>query len=251
MNNFNGIDELILAISKSYSELKSAEKIVNIINKIRKGGSYKDIYEYAQSIGLGDKLKEIITVQDWLDDRERLKEVSQALYDTMKEYSKDINDFAEVVQKAINDKEGINIAPQRVNVRNEAITNIIEGAIGENGSIDTLEGNILKFSATLTDEIIRKNAEIQSKSGFDIVVIRRYDEKGLHNYANYADKEHRHKSHPIDVCLFCTDSKRLGEFDYEKVKHTGHPVWQRHKGCTCSIDFVNKGMTERVHNYVK
>lgn len=248
MNNFNGIDELILSISRSYSELKSAEKIVNIINKIRKGGSYKDIYEYASSIGLGDKLKEIITVQDWLDDRERLKEVSQALYDTMKEYSKDINDFAEVVQKAINDKEGINIAPQRVNAKNEQITSIIEGAIGENGSIDSLEGNILKFSATLTDEIIRKNADVQSKSGFDIVVIRTYDDVGIHGYARYADADHRKTIRAPRVCQFCKE--REGTYNYDDVRQTGHKVWQRHQGCTCSIDFVNKGMTERVKNYV-
>lgn len=240
----NDIEKLCFSIAKSYDEQKAAPLIANLINKIRQGGTYRDLYEFCRMLGIGDKLRNLLTIDDWNISREDYIKIAQNLYDVMKKYNQDINDLAETVQKSLNEQMGISLKPQKIKANDSFINKIIDNAIGENGKIDSLVTSIQDFGIEITDKIIKANAILQAESGFDVVVIRRYDDIGIHNYANYSDK--RKKSHMAETCMFCKE--REGTWTYEQTKKDSR-VYQRHPGCSCSIDFVNKGFSKRVQNY--
>lgn len=237
------LQKIVQEIYNRYDEQKATKAVSQILARIKQGGRYKDIYEYIRVLGFGDILKRYIEVDNWLDNRGDFEELVTAFVETAKYYSQDINDLAEIVQKSINDSLGINLKPQRIKVDVKALqNNILEIIQSEN--YDLLHNEFITFGVNLTDAIIQANATLQAESGFDIVIVRRYDDVGIHNYANYSDK--RTKAHGPEVCQFCKE--REGTWEYEQTK-TDKRVYQRHPGCSCSIDYVNKGFSERVQNY--
>lgn len=239
------LQKIVQEIYNRYDEQKATKAVSQILARIRQGGRYKDIYEYIRALGFGDVLKRYIEVDNLLDNRGDFEELATAFIEVAKYYSQDINDLAEIVQKSINDSLGINLKPQRVKVDVKALQNSILDIL-QSENYDLLHNEFITFGVNLTDAIIQANATLQAESGFNIVIVRRYDDIGLHNYDNYADREKRHKSHKIDPCEFCKE--REGIWEYEQTK-TDKSVYQRHKGCSCSIDYVNKGFSERVQNY--
>lgn len=250
------INDLVQRIFDRYEEEKASKEVGAILQKISQGSSYKEIYEFARSIGIGDIFKQVLTAEEFVMDMEEYSEISKGFMSVIRKYSEDINDLAELTQKGINEALGINIKPQRVKFQNDQIQRIVDALIDGIPldseaplKIDGVNDELLKYSSELTDSIIKANAEIQSKSGFNIVVVRRYDDVGIHDYSKYADAPHRKTLRAARVCQFCKE--REGTYDYKEVEYHGAKVWQRHKGCTCSIDFVNNGMTERVKNYVR
>lgn len=253
-NAQNDIEELVYKILERYEEEKASKKIAAILQEIAKGGSYREIYNFVRTIGLGDIFTEVINKHDFAMNIEEYDKIAKGFMTVIRKYAEDINDLAELAQKGINEALGIGIKPQRVKLDDKAYDEIIDALFRGNVTPDELykiEGineKLLKFASELTDKIIKANAEIQKKSGFDIVLIRRYDDVGIHDYSKYADASHRKTIRGAKVCQFCKE--REGAFPYFEIDSYS-PIWQRHKGCSCSIDFVNKGMTERVKNYVK
>lgn len=239
----NNIETLCFNIAHSYEEQKAAPIIANLINKIRQGGTYRDLYEFCRLLGIGDKLKTLLSAEDWNAYRDDYKQIAESLYDVMRAYSQDINDMAEIVQKSLNDSMGIGLKPKKANADFRAIEeNILK--ILEDENFDLLHNEFITFGVKLTDMIIDANARLQAESGFNIVIVRRYDDVGIHNYANYSDK--RTKSHGAEVCKFCKE--REGTWNYEQTKKDKR-VYQRHPGCSCSIDYVNNGFSTRIQNY--
>lgn len=253
-NAQNDIEELVYKILERYEEKKASKQIAAILQEIAKGGSYREIYNFARSIGLGDIFKEVIEKQNFVINMDEYDEIAKGFMSVIRKYAEDINDLAELAQKGINEALGIRIKPQRVKLNPKAYDEILDilfrGDVKpeELYKIEGLNETLLKFASELTDEIIRANAEIQTKSGFNIVLVRRYDDVGIHDYSKYADASKRKTIRGAKVCSFCKE--REGAFPYFEIDRYS-PIWQRHKGCSCSIDYINNGITKRVNNYIK
>lgn len=247
------IQQLIHDIYAQYDEAKSSKIVGEILQKIAHGGNYRNIYEFCRTVGLGDIFKNVIDVHQYVLNMEDYNDLANEFMKVVIKYANDINDIAEIVQKSINDTLGIRIKPQRAQFQKEKLDSVVKTIMdgiptSEDDTIklDGLNSLMSQFGVELTDDIINNNAEIQAKSGFDIVLIRKYDDVGIHNYANYSDK--RKATHGAEVCKFCADLE--GIYNYADIDSSSK-VWRRHKGCSCSIDYVNNGITKRVKNYVK
>ena len=240
------LEQIIEEIYKRYDSRLASEKVLRILNRIRQGGTYRDIYEFIRALGVGDILVEFINASDWVNNRDNYTAVAEAFLQTAKRYSSDIVDLTEIVQQTMYDNIGVGIKPAKVATDTKKLKNIISLALAEDGDPTKLILDLADFGTELTDKIIQANAEIQAESGFKIVIIRRYDDVGIHNYANYSDK--RKATHGAEVCQFCKE--REGTYEYEETKKNKF-VYQRHPKCTCSIDYVNKGFSNRVSNYVR
>lgn len=244
VNALNDIQRLVYEVYQKYEEERASAIVGTILRKMANGGSYHDIYEYVRKVNLEKIFKNVIDVHEFATDMEQYDELAREFMKVLIGYSQDINDIAELVQKSLNDSLGIGIKPKQVKPTTATLEKVARTIVGIN---DDEQLDLMKFSAELIDSIIVANAELQAKSGFNIVVVRRYDDIGIHDYDNYADASKRKTIRGARECPFCID--REGVYEYEATKKDKR-VWQRHPGCSCSIDFVNKGMTERVKNYI-
>ena len=87
------------------------------------------------------------------------------------------------------------------------------------GQITTLAENFMRGEV---DESLRKNAEFQSESGLETIVIRTYDDVGLHGKG--------------ETCEWC--ESRAGTWTYEEALANG--VFERHPGCGCEIEYQSR-----------
>lgn len=223
------IEEIIKEINKEYDDAKSSDFTKKLIETLQSGkGTYKEVYEYADHLGvnLGEILENNILNIDFED--------SPKVVDVIRSYTDDISEAGIMAQTSLNEASKVNIKPQKGEFDSEKAEGLIRNIISEKNGKEA----VANFGMTFVDETIRENAEIQNKSGYEISIIREYDNIGLHRKTKWAKP-----------CLFCI--KRAKTYDYETIKEKGNEAWQRHVGCGCSIIFKNKGITKKVLNYKK
>lgn len=249
------IEELIQIIYEKYDKKVASENIGKILQRISRGGSYHDIYEYIREIGLGQIFKDVIDSHEFVMNMEQYNQVAKEFMQVVNKYCNDITDLSELVQKSLNESMGIGLKPKTVKPDQKEVSKVVDTLIkglpiesDTIASIGDFDSDLMKFTSELIDSTIIANAEIQSKSGFNIVVVRRYDDVGIHDYSKYSDSGKRKTIRGAKECPFCKE--REGVYEYEATKKDKR-VWQRHPGCSCSIDYVNKGMTDRVQNYIR
>lgn len=241
INALNDVSDLARAIARQYEKEKASETVANLILKIANGGSYHDVYEYARRMNVGSIFKSAINQHEYAYNIESYGNLAKEFVTIANNYGKEISDMTEIVQKSLYDTLGIRFKPVKVTPNKKVLENIINNALGESGKIDYLDNEILKFSTDLIDETIQRNAEVQAKSGFNVVLIRTYDDRGIHGkHGKYGDKY-------LKDCKWCMD--RAGIYNYSDTLAGNKEVFRRHAGCSCSIDLVNKGISERVYNY--
>lgn len=239
----NKLQELADAIAILYDEKQATKAVANILYKINEtGGSYRDVYEYIRQFNLGNIFTSIMTEQDIQD----ISEVAQLFVDASKRHYNDITDQIERIQISMNEAAGEHIKPVKVPFEEERVR-----ALFGNSAIENLESDLLKFFSSVTDEILESNAEIQRKLGFDIVIVRRYDDIGLNrNFKTIskAGKTYSYGDRYVKECQWCKSLAKA--VNYDDIGRN-RDIFRRHSGCSCSIDYVNKGRTERVQNYRK
>ena len=82
------------------------------------------------------------------------------------------------------------------------------------------------LSRHMVDKAISDNMEAQHNLGLETIVIREYDDRGLHD-----GKED---------CEFCLS--RAGTWTYQQSRE--HDVFRRHNGCGCTITYITKRSTQ-------
>lgn len=250
------LETIIKEIDSRYEERLASKYIAQIIEEISKGGTYKDVYKFVRGLGLGEIFTSVLNENNFIINNDEYVETAREFITILEKYANKINDLTELVQLGINKSMGVRIKPQNVTPSQNWISAAVDSIInGNNYYFDDeeklianwidLNADITDFGTELTDKIIQKNAEIHAKSGFGWLLIRRYDDVGIHDYSRYSQK--RKKIHPAEVCKFCKGLE--GVYNYLSIDSYSD-LWKRHKGCTCSIDIVG-GSTERVQNYIK
>lgn len=213
--------------------LTSDDKAEELFGKWAKNKTYANATKYAAKVGevLGKTLAscaEEVDVLEW--DLEHLLpsilgENHEIVSKVCVETQENINAKAKIGIKAQEPKFNGNRAYGMVEEYKDAKTwGDIEGKLTE---------QIINFSESVVDDAIYTNASYLSNSGVKAFITRTLI--GSKN------------------CEWCEEA--AGTYDYWEVKEKGHPVWRRHLGCCCQIDFhVEKGRgyaSQRVNNYKK
>lgn len=132
------------------------------------------------------------------------------------------------VQDIINKASGIGIKavkPELNQDRINGIVNIISGSERFDDVAYMFGEPIVNFTQSVVNEAVRTNADFQYEAGLSPKIRRTV--RG-------------------NCCEWC--ARLAGTYEYEDVKSTGNPVFQRHKYCRCLVEFdEGEGKVQNVH----
>jgi hypothetical protein len=224
-NLLDRIDAEFKAINKKDSKLRS------LVAKVRANkATQRDIADIADRIGANSAvaMKNVLRLDDLpegLSEKVYKEVVTPAINKTFD----GVNNNAVRQLRAEDKKAGRNIAIRQAGSE-ERINQLGQKMIGIE-SQDTLNNLIDSDVAVLPrknyDDFQKTNAELRAELGYDQIIIRTYDDVGLHG-----------KHEP---CMFCIS--REGTWDYEEAKSNG--VFARHPGCGCHIEMITSDNTRR------
>ena len=133
---------------------------------------------------------------------------------TLKENYENVADYAEAVQKLLNQKAGLGLKAVRPEVNQDAIDGIVNRVSSEDNFDDVkwiLDAPVKTFAQKIVDESVRANAEFHHKAGLKPKIIR---------------KSSGH------CCAWC--SRMAGTYSYPDVPKD---VYRRHDNCNCTVEY--------------
>lgn len=93
---------------------------------------------------------------------------------------------------------------------------------------NALTDPVIAANRKFYDDFQKENAELRTDMGFREIVVRQYDDVGLHNGK--------------DTCEWCV--QRAGTWDYAEARDNG--VFERHPGCGCTIEhYTDRGVNRQ------
>lgn len=132
------------------------------------------------------------------------------------------------VQDIINKASGIGIKAVKLELNQDrinGIVNIISGSERFDDVAYMFGEVIVNFTQSVVNEAVRANADFQYEAGLSPKIRRTV--RG-------------------NCCEWC--ARLAGTYEYEDVKSTGNPVFQRHKYCRCLVEFdEGEGKVQNVH----
>lgn len=188
-----------------------------------------DKYAIATAKALGKALADNL-IDETLSTADYRAIVAEALPDGLKATRSTVNYFTESAQRALNKSAKINLKVVMPAIDTEAITTTTAKALkataySEVSGVVTQDS--MSFAQNVAVKMMKENANFQHNVGYDIKVIRQYDDVGLHRGTKYAEQ--------CDWCL-----EREGTWDYDAALENG--VFARHPGCSCTIVYhADKG----------
>ena len=123
-------------------------------------------------------------------------------------------DAAAQVQNALNQKAGIGLKAQKIEVDEDRVQGIINKVSSADVYDDVawaLEDPVVNLCQSAVDAVLRANVEFQGGAGLRPRIIRRAEHK---------------------CCKWC--SNLAGEYNYPNLPHD---VYRRHENCRCTVDY--------------
>ena len=185
-----------------------------------KATSYEDVNDYA--VALGEILTTAFNIHITEDPGEIIEQI---LNDRLKENHRLITDFGRLVQDILNKQAKIGLEAQIPEVNQSRIDGLV-GKITEEGFEQSkwlLGSPVVNFNQSIVDDMVRKNAEFQFRSGMSPKIIRK--EVG-------------------NCCKWCKNL--VGTYKYPDVPKD---VYRRHRNCRCTVEYIpKKGIRQDVHS---
>lgn len=182
--------------------------------------SYEDVNDYA--VALGEILTTAFNIHITEDPGEIIEQI---LNDRLKENHRLITDFGRLVQDILNKQAKIGLEAQIPEVNQSRIDGLV-GKITEEGFEQSkwlLGSPVVNFNQSIVDDMVRKNAEFQFRSGMSPKIIRK--EVG-------------------NCCKWCKNL--VGTYKYPDVPKD---VYRRHRNCRCTVEYIpKKGIRQDVHS---
>lgn len=200
----------------------------HIKRKIENGtATMEDTSVYARR--LGENLRKSIestTKPDDLPGEKMYFNIAQSILEPLlRDNYEDVNGICAEVQRALDAKKGIGIAPQKADFPAERIRAAIGGAAVKETAehaIQVLGRTAENITGSFQTDYIKKNAEFRSKAGLNCYIER----KDGHN-----------------CCDWCT--KLAGRYRYPD--EVPKDVYRRHDNCTCDVSYVSEKGRRNVH----
>ena len=185
-----------------------------------KATSYEDVNDYA--VALGEILTTAFNIHITEDPGEIIEQI---LNDRLKENHRLITDFGRLVQDILNKQAKIGLEAQIPEVNQSRIDGLVD-KITEEGFEQSkwlLGSPVVNFNQSIVDDMVRKNAEFQFRSGMSPKIIRK--EVG-------------------NCCKWCKNL--VGTYKYQDVPKD---VYRRHRNCRCTVEYIpKKGIRQDVHS---
>lgn len=194
-----------------------------LVKKIEAGtATYTDAYKYAEAVGTAraNAFQSEISSEVLPDGKMYYNIAERVMTDSLGTDHEMIADFAEQVQKAINDNAGIRLKAQRADLDEDRIDGFVQRLASED-NVDNakwlLNEPVKTHARSVVDDTVKKNAKFQHKAGIKAKVVR------------YGGS---------DCCKWCDGL--TGEYIYPSVPRE---VFMRHDNCRCSLDYNGKKLT--------
>ena len=219
-------DAVVKKIAKDFKvNVNSDSTIRSLLKKKMKGtANYVDADKYAiatakaLSKALADNL-----IDETLSTADYRAIVAEALPGGLKATQSTVNSYAEAAQRVLNKNAKINLKVVVPKIDSEAIATTTAKAV-KAAAYSEISGAVtqdsMSFAQNVAVKMMKDNASFQHNVGYDITVIRQYDDVGLHRGTKYAEQ--------CDWCL-----EREGTWSYDDALANG--VFARHPGCGCTI----------------
>lgn len=209
---------LLELLKKRFSEKIAVNPKIRALHKkiTDGGGTYADAEEYARMIGqaLAQTLGENLSSAVLPGGKMYYNIAEKVLLPMLKENHTIVADAAEIVQRSLNQRAGLGIAAQKIQVNERKIKGIIN-KVADAEDFDkvawVLEEPVKNYSMGVVMDTIRANVDFQGKSGLTPVVVRRATSK---------------------CCEWCANLE--GEYKYPTIKNE---VYKRHERCRCTVEF--------------
>lgn len=229
-------EELAGQIQRRFRQLMSHNlDIQKITKKIRAGkASQRDVAKYADFVGKAGSaaMKQVLHL-DALPDATMYEEIAR---DTITPVMDDmwgwVNTRAAEQLRATDATKGINIGirtgfePTR---RINEVVSMMAGQTTQEALDNAMTDPVITTARKYYDDFMMENADLRQSLGYDIIVTRIYDDRGLHFGTKYAK--------PCQWCL-----QRQGTFPLAEAHARG--VFNRHDGCSCIIIYDTPDKTQ-------
>lgn len=194
--------------------------MVRLKKEIAEGrATMRDTSLYSQTLGINLRraIKEVVTPDELPDSTLYYNIAHSILEPLLRDTYEDVNAVCAEVQRKLDDKAGIHLAPQKADFPAERV----RAACGSASTRDTpahgievLERTSENITAAFSDDYMKANADFRSRAGLDTYIERRDDGK---------------------CCEWC--SKIAGRYSYPD----GAPrdVFRRHDNCGCTVECVS------------
>lgn len=207
-------------------------KIQAITKKIRAGkATQRDVSDYADFVGKAGSaaMKQVLHL-DALPDGTMYEEIARdTITPVMREMWDDVNTQAAMQLRADDRIRGINVNIRKGFSPQQRIDDVVDMMTGQTTQValdNAMTDPVISTARKFFDDFQMENADLREKLGYDALVVREYDDKGLHD-----------RKTPCTWCL-----SRAGKFSMADAHALG--VFNRHPGCGCHIEVVYPDRTE-------
>ena len=203
-----------------------AKKIAN--NK----GTQSDVTKLTQRFGVhsSDALKKNLILADLPDEKLYWNIAEKTIKPLLEQCYGNINRYA-AMQLSTSDQRA-NIAVrilrgQGPEVRIDQVMNFAVNSLTQPELDNALTDPVIAANRKFYDDFQKANAQLREDLGLREMVVRQYDDVGLHNGK--------------DTCEWCL--QRAGTWDYSEARENG--VFERHPACGCTIEVYTEKGTNR------
>lgn len=197
------------------------KKLNAIRNKIRGSTDYNDVNEFA--VRSGEILNEELS-----------RSAADDFPDLAESYYQLVTDGAVTVQQNMNNAYKIGLEAKRAGIDMADISRMIDAV--QNGDTEAL----INFGQRLVDQTAKKNADLYASVGLEPIIIREAESVGsVTRKKTVISKKGKAYNYMVTYqvpCKWC--ASLAGRYKYSDVK-SGDDVFRRHKGCRCSVTFVD------------
>ena len=193
--------------------------MVRLKDEIARGtATMRDTSLYSQTLGLNLRraIKEVVTPDELPNSTLYYNIAHSILEPLLRDTYEDVNAVCADIQRSLDDKAGIHLAPQKADFPAERVRAAAGSAsvkdTAEHG-IEVLERTSENITAAFSDDYMKANADFRSRAGLDTYIERRDDGK---------------------CCEWC--SKIAGRYSYPDK--APRDIFRRHDNCGCTVEYV-------------
>lgn len=212
--------------------LAHAGNVTGLEKKIRMGkATQRDVSKYADIVGQAASraFKSVIKLENLPDGKLYWNIADKTIGQTLSGIYNDVNKVAAIQMRGDDIKKGFKLGIKQGITPDKRIRDVLNMVVGQttqeqldNAMTDPVISTARKFY----DDFQRANGNVREALGFGEVVIRHYDDVGLHNGKT-----------PCEWCL-----ARQGTFSMQEAHELG--VFERHPGCGCNIEVITPDKTQ-------
>lgn len=216
--------ELYKRIAKDFNEKVAASEVLDgLVLKIKRSGTQSDVTEYAEVLGeiASHVMKRHLKLSELPNETLYWNIAQRIISPVLTNVYEKVNGQSIIQMRRADVSRGLSLGIAKGMEPESRIKQVLEFAVncGTQEELDNaLSDPVITVARKFQDDFLKVNAEIRTNMGFNPVVIRKYDGKGLHGGKT--------------PCTWCIS--REGTYDYKTARSQG--AFQRHPGCGCYIE---------------